>query len=416
MTETLILSNIRVLDVEAGSLGGNAHIRIDDGRIAEISASPIASENVRTIDLNGMTLMPGLIDCHVHVVTSTVSFGGNNAFPDSLVAARAARLMRDMLMRGFTTVRDLGGADCGLVAAIEEGSMIGPRLVICGKALSQTGGHGDFRGAFDERSAGSHEYRLGSVGRVVDGEREIRLAAREQIKAGAKFIKIMANGGIASPTDPIHFFGFSEAELRAVVEEAGMANTYVAGHLYTDAAIRRFIKAGGLCVEHGNLVTPETADLMKEQGAFVVPTLSTFEANSEEGAKLGLPAVSLAKIETVRSAGLASLEIYRNAGVKMAYGTDLCGPMHRHQSREFLIRSQVMPAADIIRSATTIGAELVGLAGEIGSVEVGTLADVIAVNGDPLTDISLLSGQGENIPFVMKGGVILKHEGNAVMN
>ena len=322
--------------------------------------------------------------------------------------------MHGMLMRGFTTVRDVGGADCGLVEAIEEGSMLGPRLVICGKALSQTGGHCDFRGRFDERPVGTHETRLGSVGRICDGEREIRLAAREQIKGGAQFIKIMANGGIASPTDPIHFLGFSVAELKSVVEEAEMAGTYVAGHLYTDAAIRRFIECGGHSVEHGNLVSAETAALMKERGAFVVPTLSTFEAMAEEGAALGVPAVSLAKIDTVRSRGLQSLEIYRKAGVKIAYGTDLLGPLHRHQSREFLIRSKVMPAAEIIRSATTVGAELVRLAGEIGVLKVGAHADIIAVDGNPLTDIAVLTGQGERIPFVMKGGSIIKQDGRPV--
>lgn len=415
MPETIILANAKILDPEKGTLSADSQVRISDGHIAEISASPIKADGARTIDLKGKTLMPGLIDCHVHVVAGIASLGGNNAFPDSLVTARAARIMRDMLMRGFTTVRDVGGADIGLVVAIEEGLILGPRLVICGKALSQTGGHGDFRGPYDDRPVGSHEHRLGSVGRIVNGEREIRIAAREQIKNGAKFIKIMANGGIASPTDPIHFLQFSEMELRAVTEEARMAGTYVAGHLYTDAAIRRFIECGGHSVEHGNLVTPETAAMMKERGAVVVPTLSTFEAVAEEGARLGFPEVSLAKIEAVRSRGLSSLEIYRKAGVKMAYGTDLLGPLHRHQSREFLIRSKVLPSADIIRSATIIGAELVGLAEQIGTIKVGALADVIAVNGNPLVDISVLSGQGENIPLVIKGGAIIKQEGRPVL-
>lgn len=416
MSETsLVLSNARILDVEAGELGDVGHVRIVEGFIKEISSNPISSASARRIDLEGKTLMPGLIDCHVHVVAGIASLGGSNVFPDSLVAARAARTMHGMLMRGFTTVRDAGGADCGLVAAIEEGSMLGPRLIICGKALSQTGGHGDFRGRFDERPVGTHEWRLGSVGRIVDGEREIRLAAREQIKGGAQFIKVMANGGVASPTDPIHFLGFSLSELKAVVEEAQMAGTYVAGHLYTDAAIRRFIECGGHSVEHGNLVSPETAALMKERGAFVVPTLVTFDAVAEEGAQLGIPAVSLAKIDTVRNSGLKSLEIYRKAGVKMAYGTDLLGPLHRHQSREFLIRSRVMSAAEIIRSATTIGAELVGLHGQIGTIKVGALADVIAVDGNPLTDLSVLAGQGEHIPFVMKGGAVIKQNGRSAI-
>lgn len=414
MSETIILSNIRILDVETGTVGDNAHVRVADGRIAEIAKTPISVQGAKTIDLKGLTLMPGLIDCHVHVVAGIASLGGSNAFPDSLVTARAARIMHGMLMRGFTTVRDVGGADYGLVAAIEEGSMLGPRLVICGKALSQTGGHGDFRGRFDNRPVGSHELRLGSVGRIVDGEREIRLAAREQIKGGAQFIKIMANGGVASPTDPVHFLGFSVSELKAVVEEAQMAGTYVSGHLYTDAAIRRFIECGGHSVEHGNLVAAETAALMKERNAVAVPTLATYEAVFEEGAQLGIPAVSLAKIDSVRSRGLQAVEIFRNAGVKIAYGTDLLGPMHRHQSREFLLRSKVMPADEILRSATTVGAELVGMIDQIGCIKVGAFADLIAVDGNPLKDIAVLSGQGEKIPFVMKGGSIIKRDGQAI--
>ena len=411
---SFLLSNVQILNTETGEMDDARHVLVADSVIQELSAKPIAAPNAQRIDLEGKTLMPGLIDCHVHVVAGIASLGGSAVFPDSLVTARAARIMHGMLMRGFTTVRDVGGADHGLVAAIEEGSMLGPRLVICGKALSQTGGHGDFRGRFDDRKVGSQEKRLGSVGRIADGVRQIRLAAREQIKGGAQFIKIMANGGIASPTDPIHFLGFSTAELKAVVEEARMAGTYVAGHLYTDEAIRRFIECGGHSVEHGNLVTLDTAKLMQERGAYVVPTLVTFDAVSEEGPKLGFPAESLAKIEAVRGSSLSSLEIYRKAGVKMAYGTDLLGPMHRHQSREFLIRSRVLPTNEIIQSATVIGAELVGLKGKIGSIKVGAFADLIAVEGNPLTDIALLTGQGENIPFVMKGGAVIKSDGRPV--
>ena len=411
---SFLLSNVQILNTETGEMDDARHVLVADGVIQELSAKPIAAPNAQRIDLEGMTLMPGLIDCHVHVVAGIASLGGSALFPDSLVTARAARIMHGMLMRGFTTVRDVGGADHGLVAAIEEGSMLGPRLVICGKALSQTGGHGDFRGRFDDRKVGSQEKRLGSIGRITDGVRQIRLAAREQIKGGAQFIKIMANGGIASPTDPIHFLGFSTAELKAVVEEARMAGTYVAGHLYTDEAIRRFIECGGHSVEHGNLVTLDTAKLMQERGAYVVPTLVTFDAVSEEGPKLGFPAESLAKIEAVRGSSLSSLEIYRKAGVKMAYGTDLLGSMHRHQSREFLIRARVLPTNEIIKSATVIGAELVGLEGKIGSIKVGAFADLIAVEGNPLTDIALLTGQGENIPFVMKGGAVIKSDGRPV--
>jgi imidazolonepropionase-like amidohydrolase len=408
----VLFSNAHVVDGTNEDVREGYNVLVEGGRIREVSQKPITAKSARAIDLEGKTLMPGLIDCHVHVVAGIASLGGSAAFPDSLVAARAALTMKAMLMRGFTTVRDVGGADHGLVMAVEEGAIIGPRLVICGKALSQTGGHCDFRGRFDDRPPTHYQSRLGAVGRIVDGVPEIRRAAREEIKAGASFIKIMANGGVASPTDPIKFLGFSREELSAVVEEARMAQTYVAAHLYTDEAIRRFVECGGHSVEHGNLATPATARLIKEQGAVVVPTLVTFEALAEEGATLGFPPASLAKIEDVRGGGLRSLEIYREAGVKMAYGTDLLGPMHRHQSREFEIRARVLKPFEVIQSATVNAAELVGagLAGRIGVIEPGALADLIVVDGNPLQDIRVLTGQGDRLPIIMRQGVFFKDE------
>jgi imidazolonepropionase-like amidohydrolase len=309
-----------------------------------------------------------------------------------------------MLARGFTSVRDAGGADHGLVLAQEAGLIRGPRLFISGKALTQTGGHADYRGRFDRRPAEGYPDRLGTLGRVADGVSEVRRAAREEIKAGARYIKIMANGGIASPTDPIHFFGYSREEIRAAVEEAEAAGTYVLAHLYTDDAIRRAVECGVRSVEHGNLVTPGTARLMKEAGAFAVPTLVTFDALSEEGAALGLPPDSVAKIDAVRSAGLRSLEIFRDAGVAMGYGTDLLGDMHRHQSREFGIRAQVRPARDVIASATSVAARILGMQGMLGVVRPGALADMIVVEGDPLADVSVLA---TGIRAVMQGGVFV---------
>jgi imidazolonepropionase-like amidohydrolase len=313
--------------------------------------------------------------------------------------------MESMLRRGFTSVRDAGGADHGLVVAQESGLIRGPRLFISGKALTQTGGHADYRGRFDRRPADHYADRLGALGRVADGVAEVRRAAREEIKAGARFVKIMANGGIASPTDPIHFLGYSREEIRAAVEEAENAGTYVLAHLYTDEAIRRAVECGVRSVEHGNMVTPATAQLMKDKDAFVVPTLVTFDALAEEGASLGLPPESVAKIEAVRSAGLHSLEIYRAAGVPMGYGTDLLGDMHRHQSREFLIRNQVLPASEIIASATSIAARIIGMEGKLGVVTPGAFADLVIVDGDPLADVSLLA---TGIQAVMLGGKFVK--------
>ncbi|MEM9144643.1 MAG: amidohydrolase family protein [Pseudomonadota bacterium] len=397
-----------LVDGEADRPRGPWHLRIAQGRIQQLSESPLASASATVLDLNGRVLMPGLIDAHVHVVATTPDLGANGRLPDSLVALRAAALMEAMLRRGFTTVRDLGGADIGLAMAVEAGLIAGPRLIICGKALSQTGGHCDYRGRFERLGVDHYPHRLGCMGRIVDGVPEMRRACREEIKGGAAFIKLMVNGGVSSPTDPIAFYGFAREEILAAVEEAESAQTYVAGHLYTDEAIRRAVECGVRSIEHGNLVSDATARLMAQKGCVVVPTLVTYDALAEDGPSLGLPPDSIAKIGDVRGAGLASLETYTRAGVPMAFGTDLLGGMQVRQSDEFTIRGRVLPAQEVIRSATSVAAAVCKRTGEIGCIAEGACADLIAVDGDPLTDLSVLTGQGERIHLIIKGGAIHK--------
>lgn len=308
-------------------------------------------------------------------------------------------------------MRDVGGADVGLKLAQQEGLIRGPHLHICGKALSQTGGHTDYRGPFDTRDAGFYARKLGALGRVCNGVDEVRRAVREEIKAGAGFIKVMANGGISSPSDPIDFLSFSVAELEAIVEEAANAQTYVSAHLYTDEAIRRAVYAGVRSLEHCNLITPNTAALAAARGAIACPTLVTYEALKAEGAGLGLPPESIAKIDDVRLSGLDSLRIMRDAGLPMAYGSDLLGDMHARQSDEFTLRAGVLPAVEVIRSATSVAARLLRQEGEIGCLTPGAWADLIVVDGDPLADISLLTQQGRHLPLILQRGRVVKNAG-----
>jgi imidazolonepropionase-like amidohydrolase len=404
-----LLKNACIVDGTTSARPDPTQVVIEHDRIREVG--PMAKvAGAEVIDLAGKTLMPGLIDCHVHTIAVVADLGRNAMLPDSLVAARASRVMRDMLMRGFTTVRDVGGADFGLKCAVEEGIFPAPRLIISSKALSQTGGHCDFRGRFNDSRAPSTGLRLGSLGRICDGVPEVRRAAREEMKAGADFIKIMANGGCASPTDPIHFFGFSREELLAVVEEAQSVGTYVSAHLYTDDAIRRCIETGVHSLEHCNLIKADTAKLAANKGCFAVPTLVTFDKLASEGGSLGFPPDSVAKVEVVRAAGMESLGIMREAGLPMAYGTDLLGEMHRHQSEEFVIRGRVLPAHEVIASTTTIAARLCRMEGQIGTVSAGAHADLIVVDGDPLKDLSLLTRQGAHMPLIMKAGAIVKNQ------
>lgn len=406
MASTLF-TNARIVDGTAPEAGAPVSVLVEGGTIREVGKS-VTSAKAKVVDLKGKTLMPGLIDAHVHVIAGVADLGRNAALPDSLVTVRSLVIMRDMLMRGFTTVRDVGGADFGLKQATEEGHFPTPRLVISGKALSQTGGHADFRGRYDDRGTPVTGHRLGALGRVCDGLDQVRRAAREEMKGGADFIKIMANGGCASPTDPIHFLGFSVSELEAIVEEARMAGTYVSAHVYTDEAIRRCVEAGVHSLEHCNLIEAETAKLAASKGAVAVPTLVTYDKLVSDGPKLGFPPDSVAKVDVVRNAGMNSLAVMKKAGLAMAYGSDLLGEMHKYQSEEFVIRGRALPAHEVIGSATHIAAKLLKLEGKIGTVAAGAHADLIVVDGDPLKDLSLLTRQGKHMPLIMKGGAFVK--------
>jgi imidazolonepropionase-like amidohydrolase len=409
MTNTLLFKNAVVIDGTQAEARPGQYVLVEGNTIREVSAAPIASPSATVIDLNGRTLMPGLIDCHVHVVATMANLARNAAMPTSFQALKSVAVMDGMLKRGFTSVRDASGADYGLKLAVEEGLFRAPRLFIAGKSLSQTGGHGDLRGRFDDRDFCLCHARIGLLSRVADGVDSVRKAVREELKAGADFIKIMASGGVASPTDPIDWLGYSRDEVLAIVEETDKSKTYAAAHAYTAEAIGRAVELGVRTIEHGNLVDAPTAALMAKKGAYVVPTLVTYDALANEGASLGLPPESVAKIENVRGAGLRSLEIFRQAGVKMAFGTDLLGEMHRHQSTEFAIRARVLPAHEIIASATTIAAEVLRMEGKLGVVAPGALADLLVVDGNPLTDIAVLTGQGERIAAILKDGVFVKN-------
>lgn len=374
----------------------------------------IKSGGARVIDLKGLSLVPGLIDCHVHVVASLMNLQANAQLPDAIAILRSVPIMSGMLDRGFTTVRDVGGAPPAIADAVDMDLAVGPRIIPCGKALSRTGGHVDFRPRNDAHDPHRWERNFGSLGRVADGKDQVREACRQELRQGAKFIKIMANGGIASPTDPISWQGYSVEETEVAVGEAADAGTYVAAHLYTPDAIIRAVKCGVRSLEHCNLITPEAAHLAKNSGAIAVPTLVAYEALAEDGPRFGFPPESVAKIEDVRGAGMASLEILQSAGVPMAYGTDLLGEGHSRQNEEFKIRARVLPAKDIFASATTVAADLLGLTGTLGVVREGAMADLLAVRGNPLVDISPLADPYKDIVMVMKSGRI--HRGSLWSN
>ncbi len=404
---SLLLKNARIVDGTADRPNDPVDIAIEDGRFVEVGTD-IKFDAQETLDLKGQIVMPGLIDCHVHVIATTANLGLNAELPNSWVALKSAELMRAMLMRGFTTVRDLGGADQGLQKAQTDGLMDAPRLVICGKALSQTGGHTDYRGPHHSRDVSYYAEKLGALGRVCDGVDAVRAAAREELKGGAQFIKVMADGGVSSPSDPVGYLVFSVDELKAIVEIAKGFGTYVSGHLYDDTAIVRALDCGIECIEHGNLIGDDTIKRVAREGQCVVPTNITYDRLAKTGADYGLPEESVAKIADVREAGLERLVKMHEAGVTVGYGSDLLGGMQPHQSGEFPLRGRYIPADAVIRSATVDAARVLRMEGELGVIAPGAHADLIVVDGNPLEDLNLLTEQGAHMPLILQGGVAKK--------
>jgi imidazolonepropionase-like amidohydrolase len=395
-----------VLDAERGQLVRDRHVLVRDGRIVAVGGDEVSDPEARTVELAGKTLMPGLIDAHVHVNAVTADLSAMTEWSPTYVTARAAQVMRGMLRRGFTTVRDAAGADYGIAAAVDEGYLEGPRIRFGGKALSQTGGHGDPRPRGRWLSDGCP--CSAALSRVCDGVPEVRRAARDEIRRGAQHLKVMLSGGVASPTDRVDSVQFSLDEIEAVVEEAEAANLYVMGHAYTARAVNRGLLAGVRSIEHGNLMDETSVELFLRHGAFYVPTLVTYSSLAARGREFGLPEHSYRKVFDVLEGGLRALELAHRAGVPMAYGTDLLGGMHEDQLEEFRIRAQVQPAADVIRSATTVAARLLRMEGQVGVVAPGAHADLLVVDGDPLQDLSVLTDPGRRLLMVMKeGGVFV---------
>ncbi|MBT3333708.1 MAG: amidohydrolase family protein [Rhodospirillaceae bacterium] len=405
-----VLHNALLFDGQSPDLVDDTYVVIEDDRIKEVGQGGVVPKGDQVIDLGGQVLMPGLIDAHVHLIATTADLGSIGNDPASLTAMRGGRIAEGMLQRGFTAVRDAGGADWGMAMAIEEGLIAGPRLFYSGRVLSQTGGHGDSRPRVYDWEGCQCCLPSAQFTAIADGVDEVRKAARTELRRGATQIKIMASGGVASPTDPIWNLQYSEEEIAAAVWEATSWRTYVMAHAYTPEAISRCVRLGVRSIEHGNLIDRASLELMREKDAWLVPTLVTYNSLHKYGADYGLPPVSVAKVDDVRIQGLEALALAHEMGVNIGLGTDLLGGMHKDQSNEFVIRAQVMPEVDVLRSATSQNAKLLNMEGELGVVASGAYADLIAVRGNPLEDISCLDGQGEALSLILKGGVILKND------
>jgi imidazolonepropionase-like amidohydrolase len=400
----ILFRNFRMLDPERDELAGGYEILVEGERIREVSERPIRAPAAAAVDCGGRTLMPGLTDCHAHVILSEVFIRQLENVPLTLMTARAAVALRAMLDRGFTTVRDTGGADWGIKAAVDQGLIEGPRLFIAGRAIGPTGGHADARRRTDSGAPCRCCHAMAFAMATADGEAEVRKVVREEMRQGCDQVKIMMSGGVASPYDPLDSLQFSPGEVAAAVEEAHAFGRYVCAHAYTPEAIERAAHAGVRTIEHGNLIDDARARLMASKGMLLVANLVTYYAMKERAASLGMPAEMLVKNELVIEGGLRSLEICKRAGVPVAYGTDLLGPLQEEQSREFVLRAQVLSPLEIIRSATKVGAQVLRKEGELGCLRAGALADLLVVDGNPLKDIGVMQSPEKSFAVIMKGG------------
>lgn len=406
--------NGRIFDGEQAKLIEGLSVYVKDGKITEMSDRPANPDDGDVIDCGGRTVMPGLIDAHIHAKAFTADAHEADTAPESLLASWAGYMLGRMLDRGFTTVRDAGGADFGIALALERGYMRGPRLYYCGYGICQTGGGFDARNPHARSLHGDHSLacacsHLNNVAIVVDGVDKIRQAVRENIRRGASFIKFVASGDVTTTGSRLHSIEFSDEEVLAIVDEVNRHGIYCTAHAHSDPAIRRAIRLGVHCIEHGTMIEPETARMAADAGTYVVPTLAVVAAFAARGPEAGLHPVSMAKLEQARHKMFQGLAHMRNAGIRLGFGTDLLGFLEAEQCSEFPLRRQVFTSHEILVQATSMNAEVIGAKGKLGVVKPGAHADLLVVDGDPLADIDVLAQDGRTLDLIMLRGEIVKN-------
>ncbi len=396
----------RLIDGTGAPPIADAVVVITGDRIT--AAGPAATVQIpagaTVIDLAGQTLLPGLIDCHVHI-TGNPGDGGDTAElreTDSHKAIYGVVNAKVTLEAGFTTVRDVGAGSYTTVALrdlVNGGLVPGPRMYIATRGLGITGGHGDINGW-------SPELSLPGTVEIADGVENVRKAVRTQIKFGADFIKVVASGGVLSSGDSPNSVQYSFEELRAIVEEASHSGRKVAAHAHGATSIKDAVRAGVASIEHGSLVDAEAIAMMKAKGTYMVPTLYTVDFIVDEGPQSGVPEYGIAKARAMRTEQRRNLAAAWKAGVTFAYGTDAGVFPHGRNARDFrvMVSELGIPPLEAIRIATANAASLIGVADTLGTIRPGLLADIIAVAGDPLQDIRRL----ESVAFVMKGGIVYR--------
>jgi imidazolonepropionase-like amidohydrolase len=419
-TPAVLFENVRVYDGKSDRLSAATNVLVMGNKIQRISSAPIetpAGASVTRVDGAGRTLMPGLIDVHVHLmfeaVPQVVALTGDIGYVNH-VAAKAAS---DMLMRGFTSARDLGGPSLGLKRAIDQGLVAGPRLWPSGAMISQSGGHGDFRLPNDMPARPGdfgHTERVNAA-MIADSPDEVRKRVREQLALGATQIKLHAGGGVSSSYDPLDVTQYSVSEMRAAVEAAENWGTYVTVHAYTPRAIRFAIEAGVKVIEHGQLIDDATARLISERGVWL--SLQPF-LDDEDATPFAPDSINRAKQLQMVSGTDNAYQLAKKHRIKTAFGTDTLfdAKVASRQGKHLTKLTRWYSPAELLRMATSTNAELLSLSGprtpypgKLGVVEEGALADLLLVAGDPLADLHLIEDPAKNFVVIMKNGQFFKN-------
>ena len=422
--QTLTLfTNVHIFDgVSEERLAGN--VLVEGNLIKQVSAAAISAPGATVIDGGGGTLMPGLIEAHAHLSLHGDLFQVRNDLNWMYVGAKSGAEAGHMLMRGFTTARDAAGPTNGLRKVIDAGHVVGPRIYSAGPPISQTGGHFDIRGLNEP-----NYYFLGMSdpkqfmewAYLADGVPEVQKAAREILRKGSTHIKIMAGGGVATVYDPLDGLQFTPEEIRAIVVEAEKLGTYAMAHIYTPEAITIALEAGVKCIDHGMLIDDKTMRLLKRKDAFLVPSLAVGLFTPEELAFAWPTPETKAKGARIIAGMENEVILAKKHKVKIGFGTDFFGPTNEAfamQALEFKARAKYFTPLEILRQVTSTNAAIVAMSGPmmnpylqgpLGVIQKGAYADILIVNGNPLDDIEILGDAKNNIPLIMKDGVIYKN-------
>ncbi len=419
-SQTLFI-NVNVFDGTSHELAMGVDVLVEGNLIKKIDKNLEAGKGAKIINSGGRTLMPGLTDAHVHLMINDAPHLSIYEKPWSYVGAQAVAGAKAMLLRGFTTVRDMGGPVAGLKAAIDEGFVEGPRVLPSGPFISQTSGHGDlgtssfnlspyFTGIPDKAMLFGWCY-------VADGVPEVQKAAREALRTCASQIKVMAGGGVSSYFDPLDTTQYTLEELKAIVVEAEHWDTYVAVHVFTDFAVQQCIEAGVKSIEHGPFLHEETVKLMAEKGVWLQPQAYLFQMTPEELNIIGTPAEP--KMRKVNEESDVVMKLAKKYKLKVAWGTDMFGTLEKQalQPLEFKARTKYFSNVEILRQATSGNAELFKLSGkrhpyqdgELGVIQEGAYADLLLIDGNPLEDIEIMVNSEKYFDLIMKDGEIYKN-------